>query len=353
MSRFLSERFRALEAYTPGEQPQDKQYIKLNTNESPFPPAEDTIRAAAEAAKRLQLYPDPTAKKLREALATAYGVKSENIFVSNGSDDILNFSFMAFCDASHGALYPDVTYGFYPVYAELYGVPHEEIPLREDFTVCVDDYMKKRGMVVIANPNAPTGLALSVDEIERLVSSDTDRVVVIDEAYVDFGAESCLPLIQKYDNLLIVRTFSKSRSMAGARLGFAVAQAGLIADLEKIKYSTNPYDINSMTQAAGLAALANGAYDEAHCLEVARVREYVRAQLVLRGFKVTESVTNFLFAKPPKMGGESYYLALKSRGVLVRQFGAARIRDYVRVTIGTREQMDEFLKRTDEILSAE
>ena len=353
MSRFLSERFRALEAYTPGEQPQDKQYIKLNTNESPFPPAGDTIRAAAEAAKRLQLYPDPTAKKLREALAAAYGVKSENVFVSNGSDDILNFSFMAFCDASHGALYPDVTYGFYPVYAELYGVPHEELPLREDFTVCVDDYMKKRGMVVIANPNAPTGLALSVDEIERLVSSDTDRVVVIDEAYVDFGAESCLPLIAKYDNLLIVRTFSKSRSMAGARLGFAIAQAGLVADLEKIKYSTNPYDINSMTQAAGLAALANGAYDKEHCLEVARVREYVRAQLVLRGFKVTESVTNFLFAKPPKMGGEDYYLALKSRGVLVRHFGAARIRDYVRVTIGTREQMDEFLKRTDEILSAE
>lgn len=353
MSRFLSERFQSLEAYTPGEQPQDKQYIKLNTNESPFPPAGDTIRAAAEAAKRLQLYPDPTAKKLREALAAAYGVKSENIFVSNGSDDILNFSFMAFCDSDHGALYPDVTYGFYPVYAELYGVPHEEIPLREDFTVCVDDYMKKRGMVVIANPNAPTGLALPVDEIERLVSSDTDRVVVIDEAYVDFGAESCLPLIQKYDNLLIVRTFSKSRSMAGARLGFAIAQAGLVADLEKIKYSTNPYDINSMTQAAGLAALANGAYDEEHCLEVARVREYVRAQLVLRGFKVTESVTNFLFAKPPKMGGEDYYLALKSRGVLVRHFGAARIRDYVRVTIGTREQMDEFLKRTDEILSAE
>ena len=353
MSRFLSERFRALEAYTPGEQPQDKQYIKLNTNESPFPPAEDTIRAAAEAAKRLQLYPDPTAKKLREALAAAYGVKSENVFVSNGSDDILNFSFMAFCDSDHGALYPDVTYGFYPVYSELYGVPHEELPLREDFTVCVDDYMKKRGMVVIANPNAPTGLALPVDEIERLVSSDTDRVVVIDEAYVDFGAESCLPLIAKYDNLFIVRTFSKSRSMAGARLGFAIAQAGLVADLEKIKYSTNPYDINSMTQAAGLAALANGAYDEEHCLEVARVREYVRAQLVLRGFKVTESVTNFLFAKPPKMGGEDYYLALKSRGVLVRHFGAARIRDYVRVTIGTREQMDEFLKRTDEILSAE
>ena len=354
MSRFINEKFAKLEAYTPGEQPKDMQYIKLNTNESPFPPSKSVLDAVntAEIAK-LNLYPDPVCKTLKEKLAALYSVKSENVFVSNGSDDILNFSFMAFCnDAEHPVKFPAISYGFYRVYAELYGVRYEAIPLAEDFSIRVEDYLGNNANVVIANPNAPTGLALSHEEVERIVRSNPDFVVVIDEAYVDFGAESCVDLIDRYDNLLVVRTYSKSRSMAGARLGFAFGNAELIADLEKIKFSTNPYNINRLTLLAGEAAIDDDAYYMDNCKKIIENREYTKSELEKMGFFVLDSRANFLFAKSDKISGEELYLKLKENGVLVRHFKTEKIKDFNRITIGTKEQMDIFLEKTRKILEA-
>jgi len=255
MSRFFSQKYDALTPYTPGEQPKEKKYIKLNTNESPFPPSPKAIEAASKAAGALQLYSDPTAAKLHEMIAALYGVKSQNVLATNGSDEILNFAFMAFCDGNHPAVFPNITYGFYSVFAELNGVPYEEIPLKADFTIDPKDYIGIGKTIFIANPNAPTGIALSLDTIEEIVKSNPDSVVVIDEAYVDFGGETAAPLTKQYKNLLVTGTFSKSRSMAGARLGFGIACEELINDLNTIKYSTNPYNVNSMTMAAGIATL--------------------------------------------------------------------------------------------------
>ena len=255
MSRFLSDRFATLEAYVPGEQPQDMQYVKLNTNESPYPPSPRvTERLASGEIERLQLYPNPLYARLRELLAAHCGVKPENIFLGNGSDEVLSFAFLAFCDKENGAVFPDVTYGFYPVFARLYGIPFREVPLRADFTVDPADYKGNDAMVVLANPNAPTGLELPLDAVEDIIRANPDRIVIVDEAYVDFGAVSAVPLTAKYDNLLVVQTFSKSRSMAGARLGFGIASPALIADLDQMRYSTNPYNINRLTVAAGEAA---------------------------------------------------------------------------------------------------
>ena len=240
MSKFFTGRYQALTPYTPGEQPRDMQYIKLNTNESPYKPSAKAIEAAAQAAARLQLYPDPTYKALHETLATYHGVTPDMVLATNGSDEILNFAFMAFCDEASPALFANITYGFYSVFATLNHVPFTEIPLKPDFSLSVDDYIGSKGTVFIANPNAPTGLALPLSEIERLLAADRSRVVVIDEAYVDFGTESAVALIGRYDNLLVTRTFSKSRSMAGARLGYGIGSPALIADLNTIKYSTNP-----------------------------------------------------------------------------------------------------------------
>ena len=236
MSRFFSKKYKDLTPYTPGEQPKEKKYIKLNTNESPFPPSDLAISYASEAAKKLQLYPDPDCKELTSLLADCFGINSNEIVWTNGSDDVLNFAFMAFCDSEKKAIFPDITYGFYRVFAEALGISYEEIPLRDDFSICIEDYFDRHATIFIANPNAPTGIALSVSEIEEILKHNRDSVVVIDEAYVDFGGESCIPLIRKYDNLLVTQTFSKSRSMAGARLGFGVGSKELIADLHTIRY---------------------------------------------------------------------------------------------------------------------
>ncbi len=350
MSRFLSARLAALETYTPGEQPQDRSYVKLNTNESPFPPDAAVCDAVAAEAERLNLYPDPTGLALKEALAARYGVAAENVFLSNGSDDILNFAFMAFCDAEHGAAAPAVSYGFYPVFAALHGVSLTPIPLRADFTVDPALFCAAEGMAVLANPNAPTGLALSAAEIESIAASQADRVVLVDEAYVDFGGESCVPLTKKYENLLVVQTYSKSRSMAGARLGFAIGSRALIRDLEILQYSTNPYNINRMTMAAGLAALENDGYYMNHCRRIMRIRDESKAALRALGFTVTDSLANFLFASPPAGTGEALYLGLKERGVLVRYFGTAGIEDYVRITVGDEEQMARLLSAAADYL---
>lgn len=343
MSRFISKRHEALKAYTPGEQPKDRRLIKLNTNESPFPPSAK-VTAAAEAESRiLQLYSDPECRELNRAAAEYFGISPDRILMTNGSDEILSFAFAAFGDASHPFAFPDITYGFYPVFAQLYGIPYKEIPLREDFSVDVCDYEGIGMNIVIANPNAPTGLALTRNEIERIVQSNPDSVVVIDEAYVDFGGESCIPLTDKYDNLLVTRTFSKSYSLAGARLGFGVACRALIEDLNKIKYSTNPYNVNRMTMAAGKAAIEDSAYYMENCKTIIENREYTATALKKMGFSVIDSSTNFLLAAHPSLDGGELYRRLKEMGILVRHFDAPRIKDYNRITVGTKEQMDSFL----------
>ncbi len=351
MSRFLSDRFATLTPYTPGEQPRDQQYIKLNTNESPFPPSPKVLEAVnGDEVKKLNLYPDPTASALISELAEFFGVEKKNVFVSNGSDDILNFSFMAFCDKKNGAIFPEISYGFYEVYAHLCGIEYKKVPLLPDFSINPADYFNANGMVVIANPNAPTGLAISHTQVEEIVKANPDRVVLIDEAYVDFGAESAVALTKKYENLLVVQTYSKSRSLAGARLGFAIANENLIADLNTIKFSTNPYDINRLTQIAGIAALRDADYYKECNKNTAEIREYTKEELKKRDFQMTDSLANFIFVKSDKIKGWDYYFSLKNEGVLVRHFSSDKIKDFVRITIGTREQMDALLKATDKIL---
>ena len=343
MSKFLSERHAALVPYTPGEQPRDRAYIKLNTNESPYPPSPEVAQAVQAQAELLQLYPDPTCKALREALASTYGISPENVFVTNGSDDILNMAFLAFCDEEHGIAFPDITYGFYSVYGQLHHIPCKILPLTEEFHVRAADYYHIGCNVVLANPNAPTGISLPLSQIEQIVETNSEHVVIVDEAYVDFGGTTALPLIQNHKNLLIVRTYSKSRSLAGARLGFAMGDRELIADLERIKYSMNPYDVNRLTQAAGVAALASDAYYQANAEEIIRTREYTAQSLKNQGFEVLSSDANFVFARKPGADGETIYRHLRKNGVLVRWFNAPRIRDYLRITIGTKEQMDALL----------
>ncbi len=351
MSRFFSRRFASLEAYTPGEQPQDQQYVKLNTNESPYPPSPRTRTAVSDAElARLNLYPDPTGTRLRNALAARYDVQPENVLLANGSDEILSFAFMAFCDGQTPVAYPDISYGFYPVYAALYGLAAQELPLKADFSMDVESFCSARGMRVFANPNAPTGIALPLYEIERILASDPDRVVLVDEAYVDFGAETALPLLARYDNLLIVRTYSKSRSMAGARLGFAIGSEALIRDLETIRFSTNPYNLDRLTLLLGEAAVADDAYYMENCKRIAQTRESAAERLKALGFSLTPSQANFLFARHPAVPGAALYQGLKARGVLVRHFGKPRIADYVRITIGTPEQMETLFTAIEDIL---
>ena len=351
MSRYMSARFDGLEAYVPGEQPQDKRYVKLNTNESPFPPSPE-VRAAVNAAEveRLNRYPDPEGKVLRARLAEMYGVEPDNVFLANGSDELLFFAFLAFCDGERPVAFPSISYGFYPVYAQLLRLPYTEVPLREGFVLDPADYCGLGKNIVIANPNAPTGRAISTADIEEIVRSNPDHVVLIDEAYVDFGGESCLPLIHKYDNLLVCQTFSKFRSLAGGRLGFALAGGGLIAGLEKIRYSINSYNINRLTAAAALATLDSNGYYLENSKKIQASRAYAAAELDKLGFETLPSLANFIFTRCPRMEGGALYQALKAKGVLVRHWDRPEISDWLRVTIGTREQMDIFLDKVREIL---
>ena len=350
MSKYFSKKYSSLEAYVPGEQPKDMKYIKLNTNESPFPPCEAVVKAAEKAAENLQLYSDPDCTPLVNAFSACFGVKPTEVIFSNGSDEILNFAFMAFCDDTRPAAFPEISYGFYPVFAELNRIPYTEIPLKDDFSVNYRDYCNIGKTVIIANPNAPTGLCLKLSEVEEIVRSNPDNVVVIDEAYIDFGGDSAIELTKKYDNLLVVGTFSKSRSLAGARLGFGVACESLINDLNTIRFSTNPYNINSMTIAAGVAALENNSYYMNNCKTIIENRCYTKAALESLGFSVLESKANFLFAKSDRIDGGEYYEKLKKKGILVRHFSKEKISGFVRITIGTKEQMNALLAATEKIL---
>lgn len=348
MSRFFNKTLERLVPYTPGEQPKNMDYIKLNTNESPFPPSEKSIKYAAYAAKKLNLYSDPECTPIVEKLSELYNVGKDEILFTNGSDEILNFAFIAFCDKP--VVFPDITYGFYKVFADINNVSYEEIPLNKDFTINIDDYIGINKNIFIANPNAPTGLLISVGDIEKIVKSNPDNIVVIDEAYIDFGGESCVPLIHKYDNLLVTQTFSKSRSLAGARLGFGIASREIIADLNTVKYSTNPYNVNSMTAAAGLGVLEDEEYTENNCRSIVETREYTKSELSKLGFSFTDSKANFIFARHFDISGEEIYQKLKSSGILVRHFTDDKIREYNRITIGTKEQTDALISALKKII---
>ena len=355
MSRFFSNKYANLEAYTPGEQPVDKKYIKLNTNESPYPPSENVLKAAELEAGKLNLYSDPESSLLTQKVAAHYGVDFENVLMTNGSDEILDFAFMAFCDEAHPIVFPDITYGFYPVFAQRNHIPFEEIPLEEDFSIDSKKYCGIHKNIVIANPNAPTGILMSLSEIEEIVKSNPDNVVIIDEAYIDFSSDhptqnSAVNLIGKYENLLVTMTFSKSRSLAGARLGFGIADKKLIHDLKTLKYSTNPYNVNRMTGAAGMAAIDNNAYYADNCKRIIEIRAYVKEKLEALGFTVLPSAANFLFIKSDKISGEELYLRLKENGILIRHFSKERIREYNRVTIGTRDEMEAFLAAVSSLI---
>ena len=350
MSRFMTALHRDLNAYVPGEQPQDRAYIKLNTNESPFPPSPGVAEAVREAAGRLQLYSDPECRALTQAAAALYGVEPENILMTNGSDEILNFAFMVFCGPDRPAAFPDITYGFYSVFGDLHHIDCQQIPLKEDFSLDYRDYCGIHKTIFIANPNAPTGLLLPLWQIEEILKSNPDNVVVIDEAYADFSGSTCLPLLDRYENLLITRTFSKAYSMAGARLGLGIGSKALIQDLSTIKYPTNPYNVNRMTAEAGLAALRENNYYMENCQTICSTRAQTKAELEALGFSVLDSSSNFLFARSPAIGGGDLYLALRDRGILVRHFNAPRTQDFIRVTVGTEEQMDRFLAAVRDIL---
>ncbi len=350
MSGFLSDRYAHMAGYVPGEQPRDRRYIKLNTNESPYPPSPAVVAAAAREAAQCNLYSDPECADLREAASEVFGVPAECVIPGNGSDEILSFAFQAFCGGAKPLVAPEITYGLYKVLAQLHLVNYVEERMEEDLSIDPKKFMGLRGGIVIANPNAPTGMVLSPDAIEDIVRSNPDNIVIIDEAYADFGAESVIPLTRRYGNLVVTRTFSKSHSLAGARLGFGIAAPELIEDMRLIKYSSNPYSVNRMTLAMGVAALKDNGYYLANCAKVAATRDRTADRLRAAGMELTDSRANFLFTRSDRVPGERLFSELRNRGILVRHFSGARTDSYVRVTVGTDEQMDRFIDAITAIL---
>lgn len=352
MSRFLSKATSILQPYTPGEQPQAMRYIKLNTNESPYPPSPRVEAAIHQVdCAGLRLYPDPDVTTLREAMARHYSLTQEQVFVGGGSDEVLGYAFMAFFDRGDKVYFPSITYGFYKVYADLFHLRSVEIPLESDFSVNVDTFLGLDGNLFLANPNAPTGICLDVAQIEKIVQRNRNRLVVIDEAYIDFApGQSCVGLIGKYDNLLVVQTFSKSRALAGMRIGSAFGHPDLIAGLSRIKYSFNPYNMDRISIAAGIAAMGDEVYFKEITGKIIATRERIRTQLTAMNFTVLPSQSNFLFVRPHTISSGALYVQLKENGVLVRFFNKPVICEYLRVTIGTDDEMDEFLQILRRIL---
>ena len=345
------ENVRKVVPYTPGEQPKIQNIIKLNTNENPYPPAP----AVAEAIKnmdvdRFKKYPDPSCSVLVDAIADFYNVSSDKVFVGVGSDDVLAMAFLTFFNSDKPVLFPDITYSFYDVWANLYRIPFKQIPLNEDFTITKEDYFGENGGVVIANPNAPTGVELPLKDIEEILQKNRDVVVIVDEAYIDFGGESALPLIDKYDNLLVVQTFSKSRSMAGMRIGYAFGNEKLIKYLSDVKYSFNSYTMNTPTLELGALAISNRDYFDKTRNMVIKTRERVKKELKELGFEFADSKTNFIFAKHPDKSGKEIFANLRSRGIIVRRFDLPRIDEYLRISIGTDEEMDTLIRALKEII---
>jgi len=351
MSRFLSGAAGRLAPYIPGEQPRDQQYVKLNTNESPYPPCPGVRRVLESAnAADLRLYPDPDVIALRQAMADCYGLSADQVFAGGGSDEVLGFFFMAFFDRGDKVYYPDITYGFYAVYTQLCGLEGKTIPLREDYSLAPEDYFGLDGNIVIANPNAPTGMAISPAQVELILQNNPQRLVLVDEAYIDFAKDqTCVPLLAKYDNLLVVQTYSKSRALAGMRIGCGLGAPEVIGDLRRIKYSFNPYNLDRLSILIGIAASAARDYLQEITGKIAATRDETKARLEQLGFTVLPSKTNFLFARSPVIGGYELYRRLKEKGVLVRQFEKDRIRDFVRITVGTPEQMDRLIEAIGEL----
>ncbi len=337
--------------YVPGEQPNRPGMIKLNTNECPYPPSprvEEALRSMD--AGRMRLYPDPAAADLVNALAARYGVDPDQVFVGVGSDDVLAMSFLTFFNSEKPVLFPDITYSFYDVWADLFRIPFRTCPLREDFTIRAEDYLQPNGGIVIPNPNAPTGLLEPVANLERIIAANPDSVVIIDEAYVDFGAESALKLVERYENLLVVQTFSKSRAMAGARIGFAIGQPKLIRYLNDAKFSFNSYTMSQASLAVGKAAVEDEAYFQEITGRIVRMREKAKAELRALGFSFPDSKANFIFAAHERMSAKEIFEKLRERDIYVRYFNKPRIDNYLRITVGTDEQMEALFAALREII---
>lgn len=341
---------RKVEPYVPGEQPKHK-VIKLNTNENPYPPSPKVQKIIDEFdAQQLRLYPDPEVSELIAAIAKNKGLDKEQVFVGVGSDDVLAMSFLTFFGSEQPILFPDITYSFYDVWAELFRIPYEQIPLQEDFRICVDDYKRKNGGIVIPNPNAPTGIAESLDAIEEIIAANPDSVVIIDEAYVDFGTKSAQELLKTYENLLVVQTFSKSRSLAGSRIGYAMGSKKLIAYLNDCKYSFNSYTMDRLTIQVGKASMEDEPYFTEQVHRIIETREWAKEQLHKLGFDFPDSKANFIFARHKEIAAEDIFAALKQKNIYVRYFKKPRIDNYLRITIGTKEEMEQLMTALQEIL---
>lgn len=356
MSQYWSKLVLELDPYVPGEQPKDQRYVKLNTNECPYPPSPAALKAIHTAADAsLRLYPDPNADVLKDAIAHYYashGIARRHVFVGNGSDEVLAHVFCGLLKHDLPLLFPDISYSFYPVYANLYGIETQTIPLRDDFQLVLGDYVQPNGGIIFPNPNAPTGKAEPLAAIEALLQANTESVVVVDEAYVDFGAETAVALVERYPNLLVVQTFSKSRSLAGLRVGFAIGHPALIEALERVKNSFNSYPLGRMAIVGAAAAIADQDYFQQVCQQIMTTREQTVHALIALGFDVLPSSANFVFARPPNGCAEAVYLGLKQHGVLVRYFSKPRINEYLRITIGTDEEMAILLQTLKVVLAA-
>ena len=350
MSKFWNETVNKIEPYVPGEQPRDKKYVKLNTNENPYPPSKKVLEAVKNSANEdLRLYPDPLGTELNETIANFYGLDKDNIFLGNGSDEVLAFSFMTFFSKDKTILFPDISYSFYPVYAEFFGLNYKMVPLDEEFNIPLEELKKENGGVILPNPNAPTGKYIDTDKLKELLEANKDTVVIIDEAYIDFGGESMVKYIKDYKNLLVVQTFSKSRSLAGARIGFALGDKELIEGLNRVKNSINSYTIDRVALNAGKAAIEDKEYFEETRNKIIKTRENVIKTLREMGFKVLDSKANFVFASHKDFEGQYLYEELRNRGVLVRFFNKDRINKFLRITIGTDEEMNVLIEKLKEI----
>ena len=350
MNKFWNEKVKNIKPYVPGEQPKDKKYIKLNTNESPYPPAPGVKKAISESdAGDLRLYPDPDVSELKKEIAAYYNLNEDQIFVGNGSDEVLAFSYMAFFNKNDNIYYPDITYSFYTVYSDLFDLNENLIPLEKNYEINIKDYKNLDGGIIIANPNAPTSIGLKLNDIEDIIKNNINNIVIIDEAYIDFGGESAYSLINRYDNLLVIQTFSKSRSLAGMRLGFALGNKELIEGLKRIKFSFNSYTINRMSIVSGIEAIKDKKYFEEMSKKIITTREKTAVELKKIGFEVLDSKANFLFIRHKNVSGSDLYQKLREEGVLVRYFNKKNIDDFIRVTIGTDNDMDIFIKKIKKI----
>lgn len=352
MSKYWSQFVGRLEPYVPGEQPKVDNLIKLNTNENPYPPSPKVAQAiSSQEVDKLRLYPDPNSMALKSAIASYYSVKADQVFIGNGSDEVLAHAFMAFFQQDKPLLYPDISYSFYPVYCNLYGIEEKCIPLADDFSIKLSDYQQENGGIIFPNPNAPTSMGLPLSVIEALLQANRETVVIVDEAYIDFGGQSAVELIDRYDNLLVVQTFSKSRSLAGSRVGFAVGHADLIEGLVRVKDSFNSYPIDRLAELSAVAAINDVDYFNNCCEQIITTRDWTTQQLETLGFDVLPSQANFVFAKPNGQSAEQVFSALRERHILVRYFNKARISEYLRITIGTPEEMRSLVDALKDILA--